>query len=446
MSRWTNDNDKPVHMKNIPAKTIMKALQDLINRSERDVEFRKQLLANPKNTIERELQLDLPDDHEILIHEKSKSITHLILPPESSITKEEREAAKTGKVSLEYLKKTMYDPAPQLSEKTNHPPIKARSSNSLKELINVRIEQGLDFLESTISENGAWHCIRYHGGMENPPRHYERPPFVSAYCTLALENCELPKAKSICAAAKQYILATMEFPGLWRYYRHLPPDLDSTTLCSMILSDHPWIALGQNLSKILSYRNDEGLYNTWVLDSDEPDVVSPFRIEADPVVNANIISLLGDCSETRPIQNWLESLLQDRKLEDSSKWYTDSSAICYGIGRAVNRTKPLLDHLGKPLAENVISNQDQSDGFGNILQTAQAITALHNSGQMDMIDPLHYTKNILNSQHEDGSWPELIAFGDKKAKWGNFGQFVHASESMTTAFCIEALINLGNSL
>ena len=111
---------------------------------------------------------------------------------------------------------------------------------------------------------------------------------------------------------------------MWRYYRHLPQDLDSTTLCSLVIPTHPWIVLGKNVPAILENRDDKGLFTTWILAEDEPDVVAPFRIEADPVVNANVIAYLGDRPETKDAQRWLEALIAGGKLEGTSKWYPDT--------------------------------------------------------------------------------------------------------------------------
>ena len=181
---------------------------------------------------------------------------------------------------------------------------------------------------------------------------------------------------------------------------------------------------------------------TWVLEDDEPDVVSRFRIEADPVVNANVIAYLGDHPETRDARRWLEALITEGNLEGSSKWYPDEAAICYAIARATVRARPALDRLRPILADRILGLRDEEGGFGNILQTAQAASALHHVGCLDGIDVKREVERFTGSQREDGSWPELLAFGDQTLKWGAVGQIGHGSEAVTTAFCIEALERL----
>lgn len=181
---------------------------------------------------------------------------------------------------------------------------------------------------------------------------------------------------------------------------------------------------------------------TWVLTEDEPSVVSTFRIEADPVVNANVIAYLGDHPETRRAQRWLEDLIAEGNVEESSKWYPDTSAIYYAISRTMSRAQPALHRLRPVLADHILDLYDERGEFGNILQTAQAVSALYNVGGLERIDAKHQIEEFINSQHEDGSWPELLAFGDQSLKWGTVGQIGHGSEAVTSAFCIEALEHL----
>jgi hypothetical protein len=55
-------------------------LQDLISRAWEDEDFKKTLLQHPKETIEMELGIKLPQEIEVFIHEQSATQIHLILP------------------------------------------------------------------------------------------------------------------------------------------------------------------------------------------------------------------------------------------------------------------------------------------------------------------------------------------------------------------------------
>ena len=417
----------------------------LLSKAGQDGDFRERLLAKPKETIETEFGVTLAVDHEIHVHEETYNSTHMILPPRSKFSEAERREAKTGAASLKFLKKTMYDPAPPIRSADPEPEAARPATHTpeaLAEAGRKSIRRGLDFLESTIDENGAWHCIRFNTADPDIPRHFEKPPFVSALCVLALESCDEAQAKAMCAATRSYLVDTIEHPGLWRYYRHLPQDLDSTTLCSLVIGTHPWILLGRNVPQILANRDEEGRFMTWVLAEDEPDVVSRFRLEADPVVNANVIAYLGNRPETRNAQRWLEASVADGSIEGSSKWYPDTVAIYYAITRALIRAQPALSRLRPVLADRILGLRDEKGEFGNNLQTAQAVSALYNIGSLESIDAEREAERFISSQREDGSWPELLAFGDQSLKWGTVGQIGHGSEAVTSAFCIEALERL----
>ena len=421
----------------------------LASRAEENNDFRRRLLSDPRRTIELELGVTLDEGHEIHVHEDSYAATHVVLPPRDRLSRAEREEARTGAESLEFLRRTMHDPAPPARPATPGQPGARRfagSPDALAKAGRESVRRGLAFLKSNLDESGAWRCIRFNIADPNIPRHFERPPFVSALCILALESSKEALAKAIRSTTRRYIEDTVEHPGFWRYYLHLPQDLDSTTLCSLAIDTHPWIVLGRNVPRILANRDEEGRFMTWVLEEDQPDVVSRFRLEADPVVNANVIAYLGDNSETRNARRWLETLVSEGSIDGTSKWYPDTVTIYYSISRAMARVRPALDQLRPTVADHVLGLRDQDGEFGNVLLTAQAVSALDNIGHLASIDAAPITERLIDSQREDGSWPELLAFGDQSLKFGLVGQIGHGSEAVTSAFCIEALERLVDSL
>lgn len=414
----------------------------LISRAAEDPDVRKRLIEKPRDTIEEELGVTLAEDHEIHVHEDTATATHLVVPPPDRFSPAERKAARAGAASLDFLRKTLYDPAPPARPPTSGPRgMQGRrdTSEALAEAARDSIRRGLVFLESDMDENGAWRCVRFNLARPDIPRHFEKPPFVSALCVLALESCGEARAKTICEATRNYLVDTIECPGFWRYYRHLPQDLDSTALCSLVIGSHPWIFLGRNVPRMLSNRDEEGRFLTWILEDDEPDVASRFRIEADPVVNANVIAHLGDHRETRNAQRWLEALIGEGKVEGTSKWYPDTVTTYYAASRAMVRGRPALHNLRLTLGGRILDLFGERGEAGDILQTAQAVSALYNVGMLERIDAGQLMERFLDSQHEDGSWPELLAFGDQTLRWGILGQIVHGSEAITSAFCIEAM-------
>ena len=424
----------------------IKVLDEIFARADRDDEFRQQLVSSPRATLQQECGITLPPDYELCIHAETDTVTHLVIPPQSKLSGEEREEARVGASSLEFLKKTMYDPAPPkrvMGLGYVAARLTDRSWTELTKQGKSSIDRGLEFLEKELDENGAWYCVRFNVGDSNIPRHYERPPFISAFCAQALQCSKKPRAKAIIERTQQYLVDTMEYPGFWRYYRHLPLDLDSSSLCSMMVGEHPWICFSRNVPRILANTDDEGRFMTWLLEEGEPDVVTQFRIEADPVVNANIIAYLGDCPGTKAVQNWLKRLVLEGKCEGTSKWYPDEISLYYALSHAVVRVcSPALDELKSTIADRLLSRRERQGDFGDVFKTARAISTLYNIGWLERVDTTQELALLIETQNENGSWPEVLAFGDQSLKFGIVGRIGHGAETVTTAFCIEALERL----
>ena len=145
---------------------------------------------------------------------------------------------------------------------------------------------------------------------------------------------------------------------------HLPSGLTPGSCWEGTLREYWRIATGK------------GRFMTWVLEEGEPDVATAFRIEADPVVNANVIAYLGGHPETRDARRWLEAVISEGRLDGSSKWYPDTVTIYHAVTRAMIRAHPALDHLRPILAERILGLRDEKGEFGNVLRTAQAVSAL----------------------------------------------------------------------
>lgn len=71
-------------------------LQQIVENSSLDTEFRQQLLADPKTTISEELGIAIPDSITIEVHENDMRTVHLALPPDPNITEEQLQAISAG--------------------------------------------------------------------------------------------------------------------------------------------------------------------------------------------------------------------------------------------------------------------------------------------------------------------------------------------------------------
>ena len=68
----------------------------LIDKAVEDLDFRQQLLSDPKTAIREELGVDLPDNVAIHVHESDMNTVHLSLPA-GQLDEEQLEAIAAGR-------------------------------------------------------------------------------------------------------------------------------------------------------------------------------------------------------------------------------------------------------------------------------------------------------------------------------------------------------------
>ena len=71
-------------------------LQQIVERSALDEDFRQALLSDPKTTISEELGITIPESMTVEVHESDMQTVHLALPPDPNITEEQLEAISAG--------------------------------------------------------------------------------------------------------------------------------------------------------------------------------------------------------------------------------------------------------------------------------------------------------------------------------------------------------------
>lgn len=302
----------------------------------------------------------------------------------------------------------------------------------LREATVAATVQGLEFLKRTVEADGAWPSRMYENWELTGSGSVEFPPFVGGLGMLALEGCVHPAAEELRARTHAFLHARMEYPGVWRYWPHLVPDLDSTTICSLVAMPHLWLLLGRNVEAIVSCRDGEGRFLTW-MSHDGPDATPNL---VDSVVNANVIAYLGDRVETRSAQRWLEALVEEERVTDVLRpSYPSVMDLYVALARASCLAPPVFAGLRPTLASRILACQDAGGGFGDILRTAQAVTALDGLGEGGREAVMRPAlEHLLATQRPDGGWPECFAWRGIPGTSLGFG-----SEALTTACCLEAM-------
>ena len=267
------------------------------------------------------------------------------------------------------------------------------------------------------------------------PAEEEQPPFVAALGALTLAACGDSRAQAIRNRTGEFIVRSMRYPGVWRYWPGLPRDLDSLSVCSQTISWHPWVLFGKNLECLRAAVDDRGRFRTWLAPPSEANI-------ADSVVNANVLGYLATQGRNELGERaaaWLENMIREGSAEGASHYYPDTLDLYDAVARARQRGVPALQDVAAPLAERIRARRGADGGYGDTLRTARALSALHVLGVPPAGAELWATlERILRRQRSDGSWPEHLFWqGPLPPSPPSVG---FASEMLDTASCIEALV------
>lgn len=70
--------------------------QRLIDKAAEDSAFRARLLAEPREAIREALDVELPGNFDVVVHEDDVRTAHLVLPPSAELTDAQLEQAAGG--------------------------------------------------------------------------------------------------------------------------------------------------------------------------------------------------------------------------------------------------------------------------------------------------------------------------------------------------------------
>ena len=77
-------------------KTYNELRADVIDRANKDEDFRARLFSDPKSAVKEATGLDLPDSVDIEVHEESATTAHLVLPPTGRLDEQNLEQIAAG--------------------------------------------------------------------------------------------------------------------------------------------------------------------------------------------------------------------------------------------------------------------------------------------------------------------------------------------------------------
>jgi len=297
-------------------------------------------------------------------------------------------------------------------------------------LIYNSIRQGLAFLKSRQTPRGEI-PVYYSDNRTMQKQKPDSSVFGTIQMIHALSFLSDLKAKWIRDQASKFVLSRMENPGIWRYWpdKSIAPDLDDTVCASTLLMDHhPLLLFRCNVPLILSNRDEQGLFKTWILEGDN---------DIDSVVNANVVWFLGNNKHTKTTVRWVEEVIRFGQEVGSYWYYEDPFALYYAVSRVIHSWMDTWQNLMPVIRDRIINRYQSGDCAISPLLNAQALCTLCNIG--DATHPLatrivHY---LLSDQRKDGSWVACAAWNGPKAPaprtvWWGSGEY-------TTGICIEAI-------
>ena len=329
--------------------------------------------------------------------------------------------------------------------------MRGKGYRRLQEAMTRAVESGLRFLDGIIGADGAWPAVGiYERGRPAVP---EWTPFAAAVGILALEACDARRAVALRARSRAFLHSRIEYPGVWRYYLQLAPDLDDTALCSVAAGSHLWLLMGRNVGQILSCRDDEGRFRTWIVPEDKclkryhatkpAGIVLGDDSESSPntvdsVVNANVLAYLGDRPETQAAQGWLAMLIEDGREPGTAPYYISTMDLYSAMARASRLAPPVFGQLRATLAARIVAQLESGGETIDAYRMAQGVTALSQlqvSGPREIEVVRCALEGLLEAQHANGGWPDCQIW---KCRPGIEGRF--SSEAVTTACCIGAIV------
>ncbi len=298
------------------------------------------------------------------------------------------------------------------------------------------IKRGFTFLQASVSPEGVWES-HYHVSSTPDTLIKEENPFVGALGSLRLERMARKEATEIILRTRAYTKNVMEYPGVWRYWPHLPPDADTTSTCALSLGGaHPWLLAGWGEKLMVDCCDEAGRFHTWIAGKRKEG------FDADAVVNAHVIAYMGDTASTRPAHKWLVSLLNAHREREAIHYYWDEIDFYAAMVQANNTHGSLFVDALAHIASRIHARRGQDGSYGDQLRTSLAVLSLLDLEAPPSRDELIASAGyLLRRQSKDGGWPSSqLSSGPI---WPDERTFVFRSRAFDTTCCLAALDRIG---
>ncbi len=237
--------------------------------------------------------------------------------------------------------------------------------------IEQKIENGIGILSSMQKENGEFTSFSCSTSDREDCSIHTGSVFISTFILYSLNFARNnPVSNKMIKKGTDFIRSQKQGGDLWRFWGDMIDyDLDDISCASFIIE-----LSGEKLSNretILSNRNQEGLFKTWIRESEKNDV--------DAVVNANVLLYLGENEKTIPACNALVDAVIENKEDSMNYYYPDTAVFYYTLSRAYFEKKLRCVEKGIPyIIKKVEKRLDEMDEGSDIAAKVMLLNTLLN--------------------------------------------------------------------
>lgn len=227
--------------------------------------------------------------------------------------------------------------------------------------------------------------------------------------------------------ALRFLVHERETDGTWRFFARgsvIPSDADDTAYCLLALG--PGEDRGILENRILTNRDESGLFQTWFIDR---EAGPPYRNRVDAVVNANICTLLSERRMKEPIVGkFLKEQLSSGAFLQGTHFYPSPFFFLYAVSGCFPEIGGDDDELLHQSVLRLLMNSPEADA-ADLALAGLALTKCR--GAKNLRSDLK--QRILELQAPDGGWPAsgLFTGTEDHIYW-------YGSRELTTAFCLGA--------
>ena len=298
-------------------------------------------------------------------------------------------------------------------------------------LLENAVEKSIAFLQGRQLPHGEFRMLSaLDEDLSNPED--DGSVFPTAVAVYSASFVDRSRVKDTLRKSLDFLVREMLAPGFWSYWsasnpKKSPIDLDTTSYVLSVLKQNG-VSVPEDRERLLANRDEHGRFHTWLL-NDELRSIGGHYFDINPVVNANLLTLLGHSKETDGALQFVLDCVTDESGKAAITYYLDRLWLYYSASRAFHCGVACLGEVSDHIVHRVELRLNAGENW-DAMRQALAVCSLLNFSKAGK-HLRHLVSALVNSQRQDGSWPAIAMYYGAGCLYG--------SEELTTALCLEAL-------